>query len=390
MQPRIKTDIAIDCAIHNLPDPKNGWRDLVPPLDLGSMVSSGSGQIGLQGLVALLHYDKNKAIPTLLNYYQMCKGGRFMLSEPWSGIYGFAIVSCWLAVVIIAERQGLPDLASKYRELLSTWAGTCALMESNGLVMAAGCRSWGADYKRIGFHHMWAVASGKENPKGKGKPGVDDDWGWRDRCLAIGVSIIRQEASKWLNKSPEWLIENVTKWGARTEMCLYGWSDGSRLWTMGDDEVELDDEDQNSNTPGILLAGVLGHHTITLPRWPCKTWTGRDEVAVDHLRQTQVFADLDGNWNSGWTLYHSHLGDAHNTSTGYMLSMVLSYRPQDLIFAIRIPGDEAGFDYPVWHNMLHNSNTGAPQFPAPTGPVKPVGDKPLNAIQRLLRKLGLY
>lgn len=399
MQPRIKTDIAIDCALHNLPDPKNGWRDLVPPLDLGSMVSAGSGQIGLQGLVALLHYDKNKAISTLNNYYEMCKGGRFMLSEPWSGIYGYAIVACWLATVIIAERQGLTDLASKYRSLLSTWAATCALMESNGLVMAAGCRSWGlCDYKRIGFHYMWAVASGKKNAVKNGKPGVDDDWGWRDRCLFLGQDIIRQESVKWLNKSPEWIIGNCTKWGARTEMCLYGWSDGSRLWTMGDDDVALDDEDANSNTPGLLLAGVLGGEPVTLPAWPCFTYSNKTKVEpISHLRQTNVFADIDGNWNTGWTLYHSHLGSEWNSSMGKMVSTVWPYKPNELIFAIRIPGDDAGLDYPVWYDMLHNSNTGATQTPAPSGQVKPDSDKPLNAIQRLLRKiqrllrkLGLY
>ena len=67
--PRERTDAAIDCALHGLPEPANGWRDLLPPEDLGSMVDKGSGQIGLQALVASLHYGpKPYAVRTLNTY----------------------------------------------------------------------------------------------------------------------------------------------------------------------------------------------------------------------------------------------------------------------------------------------------------------------------------
>ena len=113
--PRETTDVAIDSALHRLPEPANGWRALVPPEDLGAMVDAGSGQITLQALVALLWYGKPQersfATRALHRYADLC-WSRWMLSEPWSDIYGRAIVCCWLAVVLIAERIGDGALAA--------------------------------------------------------------------------------------------------------------------------------------------------------------------------------------------------------------------------------------------------------------------------------------
>ena len=82
--PREITDAAIDCAIHDLPEPRHGWRAHIPPENLGAMVDAGSGQIGLQALVASLQYGpRPAAIRTLENYARLCPR-RFMLSEPWS------------------------------------------------------------------------------------------------------------------------------------------------------------------------------------------------------------------------------------------------------------------------------------------------------------------
>jgi hypothetical protein len=385
-KPRILTDIAIDCALHSLSDPKNGWRNLIPSKDLGQMPYGGSGQIGLQALVAQLHYNKAQAIPALLNYYETCKGGRFMLSEPWSAIYGYAIVACWLATVIIAERHGFHDIAGKYRSLLSTWAATCSLMRSepSGLVLAAGCRSWGQPLKPIGFTKPWAIASGRLNAKNHGKPGVDDDWGWRDRCFYMGQGILRQEAAQWVGKDPLWLVANAPRWGARTEMCLYGWKDGSRFWTMGDDEAGMDDEDANSNTPGILGAGEIGGKAVQLPNWPAKHWDDKKLITVDHIRQTTVFADIDGRFTEGWILYHSHIGDTYEN--GYHVTRLPAYKPDEILFAIRIPADTDGYEYPVWKDMLSDG-----PVIWESGEILPIPKpKQLNAIQRLLRKLGLY
>lgn len=79
-EPRVKTDIAIDSALHQLPEPANGWRDLIPPENLGAMVDSGSGQITLQALVASLWYGPRPAAVRSLNRYADLCPSRFMLS----------------------------------------------------------------------------------------------------------------------------------------------------------------------------------------------------------------------------------------------------------------------------------------------------------------------
>lgn len=157
--PREITDAAIDRALHALPEPDNGWRNHLPPEDLGAMVDAGSGQITLQALVALLWLGNAKerafAVRTLNRYADLC-WSRFMLSEPWSAIYGEAIVCCWLAVVLLATRIGEHALAARFRDLLAAWAATSRLMEARAAdgkiyVMSAGCRSWGHDIKASGL-----------------------------------------------------------------------------------------------------------------------------------------------------------------------------------------------------------------------------------------------
>lgn len=336
--PRNVTDVAIDCAIHGLPEPNNGWRNLIPAYDLGAMVSSGSGQITLQALVASLWYDGQKAVKTLENYERICRT-RFMLSEPWSKIYGRAIVNCWAATVLIARKKGFVDLATRFAGLLDTWAATCALMESDGLIMAAGCRSWGWPIGVGGFHETWGRACGSlvipaPGSAKYGKPGVDDDWGWLSRCEYLAKDVYCQAAAGWKGKDPLWIVANAPRWAARTTMELIGWKDGSRLWLMGSDQVELVDEDENSNTPGVLLAGVLNHKKVELPPYPAN--------GITHLRQTQVFADIDGSPRDGWVLTHSHLGEELGAA-GYRLSRVVGYKPDEVIFRIRIIAGN-----PVW------------------------------------------
>lgn len=330
--PRNLTDVAIDCAIHGMPDPQNGWRNHIPGEDLGAMPNGGSGQITLQALVASLWYDGSKAIKTLENYEQVCQT-RFMLSEPWSKIYGRAIVNCWAAVVLIARKKGYADLASRFAGLIDTWSATCALMVSDGLIMAAGCRSWGWKLGVGGFHEMWAKACGSAiipppGSKKYGIPGVDDDWGWLSRCEYLAKDIYRKSASGWDGKDPMWILDNAPRWAARTTMELIGWKDGSRAWIMGEDQEKLVDEDENSNTPGVLFAGMINHKPVELPPFPAN--------GITHLRQTAVVADIDGSPEKGWILLHSHLGDKSKYGK-FLVSSVAPYKPDEVIFWVRIP-----------------------------------------------------
>ncbi|MGM8992718.1 hypothetical protein ACTFES_07265, partial [Campylobacter jejuni] len=66
----------IDSALHGLPEPRTGWRNHLPPEDLGAMKDAGSGQITLQAIVALLWYgnpsERARAVRTLENYAALC------------------------------------------------------------------------------------------------------------------------------------------------------------------------------------------------------------------------------------------------------------------------------------------------------------------------------
>lgn len=381
--PREITDVAIDSALHQIAEPRNGWRSLIPPSDLGQMLSAGSGQITLQALVAILHYgntaERAWAAATLDHYADVC-WERYMLSEPWSEIYGGAILGCWVAVVVIATRLGLYGLAQRFTELIEAWAATCKLMEArlesgDLVVMTAGCRSWG--HKIHGnFDVAWPIAMARKMPAARGSraygtPGAYDDWGWIGRCYSIGAEILRSAADKFRNLSVQRLLEVMPKWAARTEMQLVGYEDGSRLWAMGDDEVEFDDEDQNSNTPGRMLAGVLRRTMIAFPAWP------NPVDGVERVRQQNVRADLDGDPVRGFSIWSSHFGSRRGphpaTGESGFLSELPPYTASPILFWITIKAGDRN-----WIDKLKNV-TPAPQpgpTPQPTPPAGDCGPKP--------------
>ena len=380
--PREITDVAIDSALHQLPEPKNGWRSLVPPADLGEMLSAGSGQILLQALVAMLHYgnaaERSFAAVTLDHYADVC-WDRWMLSEPWSLIYGNAILGCWVAVVIIATRLGLHGLARRFQELIDAWAATCWLMEArlengNLVVMTAGCRSWGHQISS-NFDVAWPIATTRRAPaargsKGYGVPGSYDDWGWIGRCFSMGVEFLRAAASKFRDWPVQRILSEGPKWAARTEMQLIGYEDGSRLWAMGDDEVEFDDEDENGNTPGWLLAGVLRRKMVARPQWPNVI------DGITRVRQANVKADLDGDPIRGFTIWSSHFGDrrgAHPATgeAGY-LSELAPYTDSPILFWVVIKAGDRN-----WIDKLKNVTPRPTPAPAPgPGPSSPAPSSP--------------
>lgn len=146
------------------------------------------------------------------------------------------------------------------------------------------------------------------------------------------------------------------------EMQLLGWADGSRLWLMGDDEADFDDEDENGNTPGFLAAGVLGGHKVALPYWP------NPVDGATRLRQTNCKADLDGSPQYGWTVMHSHLGEIQ-VPAGF-LSKLPAYTASPLIFWQHCPAGSL-----EWEDKLATSPTGPiplpPLEPHPVDPPKP-------------------
>jgi len=378
--PRELTDVAIDSALHRLSEPENGWRKLLPPDDLGSMVDAGSGQIGLQALVAALIFGPREwAKAVLLRYAKVC-ATRFMLSEPWSAIYGTAIVSCWAAVVTIARWIGDTELERAFIRLLQSWAGTLRLMEARlvhpydgmrpterrwvgqWIVPTAGCRSWGVAPLGIGLHDLWAVATERAKAplpgsSAYGTPGAYDDWGWLARARYVCRGVLWEAADFYpQSMSLASLISTPPRWTARETFQLLGWADGSRLWVMGGDEPERLDEDDNGNTPGILLAGVLGGRLVWLPKWP-------DPLSgADHLRQTNTKADVDGSPTEGWMLWHSHFGERRAPNGDGFLSTLLAYTAAPLLFHLVLPA--GGTEW----NVLSGPGSSPVPSPAPTPP----------------------
>lgn len=367
-KPREITDAAVDLALHNLSEPAGDWRALIPPDDLGSMVDAGSGQIGLQALVASLQFGPRADAVRKLNRYADICPKRWMLSEPWSWIYANAIVCCWAAVVVIAERIGERDLAKRFRALLGTWAGTCALMAVRGRVVMAGCRGWGHEINGGGWDDLWAVACGKEpaapGSRKYGTPGAFDDWGWLGRCAYVARDVFRSAASPHIGRDWRSLLPSIQRWGARTEFQLLGWEDGSRLCIMGDDEPGFDDEDENGNTPGILAAGVQENKVIAIPKWP-NPFDG-----ATRLRQTDCRADIDGDPEHGWTLFHSHLGEK-KIGSGYTTS-IPAYTASPLAFWVECPAGETVWKIRHPASLFHgdDSTPPAPSIPPPSKPTK--------------------
>lgn len=354
--PREITDVAIDCALHQLPRPTNGWERLVTPEDLGSAVDAGSGQIGLQANVALLWYgeertgDRRRAI-AIAERTADVNVRRLFLSEPWSNIYGEAIILIWAAYVVICGRLGLVELAAKFERLLEMAFSTCALMEARitvtrpgankwekaltgrMVVPYAGCRSWGIQELPGSINTLWQVARGSAEPptagsKQYGTPGAYDDWGWLHRCQRIALELLRAIAAKYVGKTWQELLRIMPRWAARTEIQLIGYGDGSREFVLGDDETEFDDEDENGNTPARVYASIRGGRFECAPRWP------NPANGLDHLRQKNVRTDIDGSPAKGWSVWSSDLG-AKKSGDGFVTE-IEAYRSAPVVFHVLI------------------------------------------------------
>lgn len=237
-------------------------------------------------------------------------------------------------------------------------------MAVDGKVLAAGCRCWGHEVHGGGWDDLWAFATGRKVPPAPGKrqygvPGAADDWGWINRCAGLGLGELRAAADPYHGKTWDQLLPIIPRWGARTEMQLIGYADGSRLWIMGDDEAAFDDEDQNSNTPGWLLAGVLGRKIVTLPKWP------NPADGATRLRQTACRADIDGTPESGWTLWHSHLGERREA--GGFLTRLEPYTASPVVFWVHCASGQAS-----WRGMLREGTS----MPTPSPTIPPAAPPP--------------
>lgn len=380
---------ALDCALHGLPEPGKDWRNLLPPEGWGAALAAGSANIPLMAIVGCLIYGPRAwAVRVLLDYARIC-WSRWCLAEPWSRIYGAAIFTAWAVVAKIARQIGERELEAAFLKLLAAFAGTSRLMESRltslpasaskyerqrlgtFLVCIPGCRSWGlspeleggfSDVHNVGMNRLSPAVPGS---RAYGQAGQVDDWGWIPRalfqCRDILVEVYRPFAAGATGRD---FVASIPRWAAREDYTLFGWADGSRLGIMGADEPERRDEDDDNNTPGTLLKGVLGGKLVVAPRFP-------DPLSgLEHLRQTAVEADIDGNASSGWSLWHSKLGERRAPDGGF-LTRVEPYTGSPLEFAILIPaGDPAGWRY-LTPGGIPNEPAPPPTPPPAPAPAEP-------------------
>jgi hypothetical protein len=369
---------ALDCAIHDLPEPRSPWREAVPPENLGKMLSDGSANIPLFALVATLWFGIIAWAAAVLRTYAAVCRKRFMLAEPWSLKYGQMIVLSWAAVVYIARRRGDPELADLFMQLLRSFFGTARLMAAklehappgatkgekarvgSMVVCMPGCRSVGEHLGLAsGIDELYAIGMGAAPKKSPNPPGTRDDQGWTARAQLRLLSILREAAQDFRGDlTVQQILERTPRWAAREAYTLYGWADGSRLGTMGKDEPEVVDEDDNGNTLGSLARGIFKGRFVVAP------------IALTRIRQKSVKADIDGNPLIGWLLKHSMLGD-QRAPDGDFLTFIPPYREAALEFAILIPeGNPDG-----WTFLNFDGEPTAPPAP-PASPAPPPAQRP--------------
>jgi hypothetical protein len=370
---------ALDCAIHGLKEPRSRWREALPPADLGQMISNGSANIPLFALVAALWFGIVAwAAGVLRTYAALCRK-RFMLAEPWSLKYGQMIVLSWAAVVYIARKRGDLELSDLFLKLLRSFFGTARLMAAklehapagatkgekarvgSMVVCMPGCRSVGEHLGLAsGIDELYAIAMGAAPKRSPNPPGTLDDQGWTARAQARLLSILREAAEPFRgNLTVAQILERTPRWAAREAYTLYGWADGSRLGIMGKDSPEVEDEDDNGNTPGSLARAIFKGRFVVAP------------IARERIRQKKAKADIDGNPSIGWTLKHSMLGDTRGPD-GDFLTFIPPYREAALEFAILIPaGDPDGWTF----LNFEGEPTAPPAVPGP-GATPPKAGKP--------------
>lgn len=376
---------ALDCAIHNLSEP-SGYHSLIPPDDWGAAKTSGSANIPLMAAVAWYKYSLGtrnaiKAREKLLKYAEISTY-RFMLAEPFSAIYSDVILIAIIAAVAFAERAGDHELADKLNALVLQWMALAYLMsavtkklpaeypdpdnEKRSLprrtVVLHGCRSWGHGFNlRFLYHDIYNIAVGWPSPRVHGKPGDMDGFDFVTRALRHHdiEEVITRAYNDVLHETNIW---SLVKFGCRERFQFIGWEDGSRVCIMGGDEEELVDEDQNGNTPGVMWYGVLNGTIYSYPEWP-NPRDGRTRI-----RQQNMFADIDGNTDKGWTLLHSAIGRLKHIS-GKFITNIPAYKGSKLIFHKQLnPSGELV-------DLLNTGNGGTttPPDDPPVPPVEPSG-----------------
>jgi hypothetical protein len=360
MQRHELAQLALDAALHGLPEPEVPWRTQLPakPFYLGrdgrGYLSTGrSANIETMAVAAWLMFVAAgiaprkeraaaiRAASDLLLANRAC----FMLNEFGSTTYSGWPLIAWGVAARAAELLGETALSLGFRELLTQWfalaRASMAPCPADGLhvgveytgksgsrevldesksagkmvVTICGERSWGHGHGLGYVHHTLArIAFSMEQPKPVRQlpdPGRLDCW--QERALARLAPLFITCAAPAMKRFAvaDWpgivaLLKYPT--AQPCELRLYG--DGSRVFIEGGDEPEPADEDDNSNTPRIALMAVYRTppRILSLPAWPAPN-TGDTRI-----RQTAVWSDVDRDVHGGgWVLLHSEIGVERNS-----------------------------------------------------------------------------
>lgn len=356
MQPHEHAQLALDCALHGLPEPDVPWRACLPsnPFTLGAdgrgyLGTGRSPNIETMALAAWLLFiaagtaPKKEKEPALRSASDLLIANRrcFKLNEFGSVIYSAWTLVAWGGIIRACAQMGENALAVGFRELLTEWfalaRASLAECPKNGLhvnveyqirdgktavmdesksagkqvVTICGERSWGHGHGLPHAHHGLArVAFRIEEPPYKqakaNPPGQID--GWIERAFVLLTDLFRECAA------PAVAAYNAGDWRGLAALLKYPTSqpcelrcyeDGSRVFIEGGDEPEVVDEDDNSNTPRLALLAVYRTPPLirSLPDWPAPN--GGDT----RIRQKNIVSDIDRLVDGGgWLLLHSDVG----------------------------------------------------------------------------------
>lgn len=353
MQRHEEAQIALDCALHGLPEPDIPWRANLPAngfvlgADGRGYLSTGRSP-NIEGMsisawvcfiaTGIAPKKERPAAVRMAADYLAANERMYQLNEFGSVIYSGWTVVVWASLVWALTRLGENKLADGFRALLVQWyaLARAALAEcpKEGLhvnvrytgrggkeevlnesrqaglmvVVLCGERSWGHGHGlNYGHHYIARVGLGIEGPRAIPlKPGRVD--GWLERATRKLASILAACAAPAVAcyERGDWAgIAGLLRFPASQPCELRCYSDGSRVFIEGGDEPEPIDEDDNSNTPRLALMAIYRTPPmiLSLPAWPAPN------SGDTRIRQTGAWSDIDRDVHGiGWTLLHSHVG----------------------------------------------------------------------------------
>lgn len=358
MQRHEWAQLALDCALHGLPEPSVPWRNNIPanPFHYGK---DGRGYLGTGrsanidtmtvaawvGFVASGIAPKKERAQAIAMAADVLAANQaiFMLNEFGSTTYSGWTLIAWGVIAWALELLGESKLAAGFRSLLTQWfvlarasmarcpveglhvkvrytirGGKTAEMDESRFagkdtVVICGERSWGNGHGVAFAHHAIArVAFGMESPKPVRQlpdPGRTD--GWQERGIAKLASLFRAcaEAAVRLYPTSDWQgMVGLLKYPTANPCELRLYADGSRIFIEGANEPEEVDEDDSNSTMRLALLAIYRTppRILSLPAWPAPN------SGDTRIRSTPTFSDIDRDIHgNGWVLFHSSVGDIH-------------------------------------------------------------------------------